>query len=143
MSAGRLLPDDITDEIAIASTDRRRRIAIAVAALALDALPSRFSELDRALAAIQSGTRDSTTRDLVASVAQRLDQRYFELYDDEKHGGRSPGWEDAFRAARAATALGFAFDDNATAAGADAVLEALHSLGGDLAAIRSTVLSTP
>lgn len=139
---GRLLDPTVRDEIAGASPERRRRIAIAVAALALRSLPSSPQELHSALSEIQSGALDPATRVRVAEVAARLDDRYLDMFDDEKPGGRTEGWEEVFHSARAAAALGFAFADDATVAANEAAYEALHALDGDEAALSATVRGT-
>jgi len=78
----------------------------------------------------------------VADVAERLDQLYLEMYDDTKAGGPTAGWESVFSQARAAASLGFAFDSNPRTAAIEALYEALHAIGGDVAALRSVVLAT-
>jgi hypothetical protein len=139
---GSLLDPVVRGEITAASPERRRRIAVAVAAMALQSLASRPPELDSALSEIQSGVLNRATRELVAQVAEHLDDRYLDMFDDEIPSGRTEGWEEVFSSARAAAALGFAFDDDATVAATEAAYEALHALDGDEAVLRSTVLGT-
>ena len=75
----------------------------------------------------------------VDDAAAELDDRYLDLHDDEKSGGRTAGWEEAFRLARAAASLGFALDPDATIAALNATYEALHALDGDVDRVRALV----
>jgi hypothetical protein len=141
-SDGRLLDPVVRNEIASASVNRQRRIAAEVAAYALSSLPNRPPELDAAVAELMSGRRDPATRRIVAGVAERLDQLYLEMHDDEKPGGRTAGWEPAFSVARAAAAVAFAFEDDPRVAAFESTYEAIHAVDGDEAAIKSVVLET-
>jgi hypothetical protein len=90
------------------------------------------------VAELLSGKRDPATRRTVADVAEHLDQLYLEMHDDEK----PDGWEPAFRTARAAAAIVFAFDDDPGIAAFESTYEAIHAMDGDEAVIRSVVLET-
>jgi hypothetical protein len=133
------LSQAIVSEIEASSPERRGRIALAVATEALRSLSSRQPELDSAAAEMGSGRHAAETRRMVEVVAERLDAHYLDLYDEEKPGGRTPGWEGAFRAARAAAALSFALLGDAEAA----AYEALHALDRDEARVARIVLATP
>jgi hypothetical protein len=61
-----------------------------------------------------------------------LDERYVDLHDDEEPNGRTPGWEDAFRLARASAAVASALDADARRAASGAIYEASYALGEDL-----------
>jgi hypothetical protein len=121
----------IVAAIDAASPERQRRIAIVVAERALAAVPHHPPELDEALRTLHAGHLDADTMAAVGRVTDRLDERYFDLFDDEKPGGRTEGWETAFRAARAAAALGFAFDPDPRLAAAEAAYEAQFALDRD------------
>ncbi len=133
----RLLDPPIQRAIELASPEERRTIAVAVATAALDAQPERPPALDRALVAMRSGGVDSDMRTQILQVADALDGRYLDLFDDEQPGGRSDGWETAFRLARAAAAVCYAIDEDPTIAAIEASYEARHALddGFDLARI--------
>ena len=107
---------------------RTPEIAVAIAAAALNAQPECPTALDQALVAIRSVGVDSGTRAEILEVADTLDGRYLDLFDDEKPGGRSDGWEAAFRLARAAAAICFAIDEDPTIAAIEASYEARHAL---------------
>lgn len=138
----RLLDNDVRAGIAIASEDRRRRIAIAVARAALDRQPRPPRQLSEALSELAMGHVDPATVAQVREIAERLDEVYLTLHDDEKAGDLSEGWESAFRLARAASAVVASFDGDATVAAIEASYEAWHALDCD-PGLRSVVRGTP
>jgi hypothetical protein len=127
----RLLDPLIRRAIESASPTRLRRIAIAAAAAALADQPECPEELDQALALLSSGSMDDQVRTRVCDVAAALDDRYLTLFDDEKPGGQTEGWEEAFRLARAASALCFASHEDPMVAAVEASYEASHALVDD------------
>jgi hypothetical protein len=85
---------------------------------------------------------DPSTVARVASLAEELDERYLDLHDEDKPGGRSPGWREAFRLARAASALAFAFSPDAETAATESIYEAIHALDQDADAVLTVVKGT-
>jgi hypothetical protein len=112
--------------------DRCRRIAVAAAARALAGWPGHPATLDAVLDQALRGEADPGLLTEAQGIAEGLDARYLDLYDDEEPNGRTPGWEDAFRQARAAAAVVSAIGDDARRAASGAVYEASHALGEDL-----------
>ena len=118
--------------VADAPSDRCRRIAVAAAERALDAWPGHPPTLDASLAQALLGPVAEGLRAEVQGIAEELDARYLDLYDEEKPSGRTPGWETAFRRARAAAAVVSALDDDARLAASGALYEASYALDDDL-----------
>jgi hypothetical protein len=112
--------------------DRCRRIAVAAAARALADWPGHPAILDAALYQAVLGPVDDGLVAEVAGIAAGLDDRYLDLHDDERSNGRTPGWEDAFRQARASAAVVSALDADARRAASGAIYEASYALGEDL-----------
>jgi hypothetical protein len=135
------LNPSIWEEIAGASPERKRRVSVAMAAAALDAAGS-TPTLDQALTELRADTRIQATADLVAAEVERLDLEYFAQADDEKPGGRTPGWEASFHKARAAAALGWCFDREPETAALQAAYEALHALNSDVPTVTRIIFET-
>ena len=112
--------------------DRCRRIAVAAAGRALAAWPGHPTALAAVLDQALLGPMDDGVIAEVAGIAEDLDDRYLDLYDDEKPDGRTPGWEEAFRRARAAAAVVSALDADARRAASGAIYEASYALDEDL-----------
>jgi hypothetical protein len=77
----------------------------------------------------------------VLKLAAELDDRYLDLHDDEKPGGRDPGWEAAFVTARAAAAVAYAYDPDPVVASGEAVYECFAVIG-DPAVVLEIVTAT-
>ena len=123
-----LLDPLIQRAIELASPEGRRRIAVAVAVAALEEQAEHPTVLDEALIVVRGGVVDSVMRTEILEIADALDRRYLDLFDDEQPGGRSDGWEKAFQLARAAAAVCFAVDEDPTIAAIEASYEARHAL---------------
>jgi hypothetical protein len=124
-----------------APPDRLRRIAIAAATLAVDHVSDAPHALGQAVAELQVGTISPTTAQVVADLAERLDDRYLVMHDDQEPGGLSAGWELAFQVARAAAAVTSAYDPDPIVAAREGVYEALAAVGDD-ALVVETVIAT-
>jgi hypothetical protein len=97
------------------------------------------SDIESSLVRVKNtGRVDSDVRAFVTAAARRLDDRYLDLYDEDKPEGRSEGWQAAYRLARAAAAAPFALDPDPTVAAVEASYEAWHSLDED-SRLRSVV----
>jgi hypothetical protein len=125
----RLLRADIQAEIEASPAERLRRIAVAVADHVATQVPGLPVEIEEALVALRSSQPDRAIETSAVEAAERLDDTYLELHDDEKPGGQSPDWEAAYRLARAAAAIRSAFDADPMAAATETAYEALFALG--------------
>ena len=124
----RLLPEVIQAEIDHAPGARRRRIAIGCAALAIQDTGLAFAPLDQLMTDLRAGRLDTRIAAEVREFAERLDSQYLVMHDDEKPGGRSEGWEAAFRAARAAASADAAVLSDPRDAAINAAYEAIFAL---------------
>jgi hypothetical protein len=112
--------------------DRCRRVAVAAARRALDGWPERPAVLDATLREALAGPVSAALRAEVLGIADELDDRYLDLYDEAKPGGRTPGWEAVFSRARAAAATACAIDEDPRRAASGALYEASYAIGEDL-----------
>lgn len=111
-----------------APDDRLRRVAVAAAGFAIDAVPSVPDELRAALAEIRAGRFEPSTRKRVEAMAEELDDRYLDMHDDEGHPeSYDPAWPEAWYPARAAAALRAAYLEDTVQAACEAVYEALYA----------------
>jgi hypothetical protein len=129
MTRVQLLRADVRAEIDGATDDRRRRMAIGLARYVAANTLGLPAELQSLVATIAEPTDDM--RRTAEMAADRLDAHYLGLHDDEKPGGQTPGWEVAFRVARAAQAIAWALDPDPLIAVTEAAYEARHALGDD------------
>jgi len=123
-----LLPEGVQIELARANPERLRRIAVACASLALKEARLQDATFDRAIDQLRLGEVDSDRAVEVKERAEQLDDQYFAMVDEAKPGGRTSGWEVAFRTARAAASVEAAFLLDARAAAINAAYEAVHAL---------------
>jgi len=100
-------------------------------------MPDHPVALDDAVAELRSGRLDPATASVVTALAVQLDQRYFELVDQE-----APGELDAFHVARAASALAFAFSPDPESAAGESVYEAVAALDPNIGAVLAVVRRT-
>ena len=131
----------IVAELTRATHDRLKRIAVAAAAVAVDRTKGCPAVLRNAVAELQLGEHVDTSKEAVAALAAELDDQYLDLQDDEKPGGRSPGWEEAFNLARAAAAVAYAYDADPVVAAGEAVYEGLAAID-DVTVMLETVTTT-
>jgi hypothetical protein len=114
-------------------------MAVAAASRAIDGWSDHPPALDAALREALAGPVDDALRAEVQAIADELDHRYLDLYDEEKPGGRTAGWEVAFRRARAAAAVASALDDEPRRAASGAIYEASYAVGDDVTTLAREV----
>jgi hypothetical protein len=122
------LPEAIQVEIDHAPDARRRRMAIRCAALAIQDTGLSFAALDLLMTDLRAGRLDTRIAAEGREFAERLDNEYLVMQDDEKPGGRSEGWKTAFRAARAAASADAAVLSDPRDAAINAAYEAIFAL---------------
>ena len=137
-----LLDPDIQRELSGASPSRLRRIAIEAAAMAIESIAEHPIFLDEAMTDLRRGVIDPTQANLVSTLAAELDDRYLALHDVSPSRAATNEWQEAFRLARAASALAYAFSPQPGTAASESVYEALASLDEDVEGVLALVRST-
>lgn len=136
-----LVDASLPERFAAVSDDVRRDVARAVAVAALERTHLADERITQALEALRRGhVGDRPEREALVAFVDELDAAAFDAQDRLDAGAASDAeYADAFRKARAATALLSAFDSDPATAAADAVYEAYHAFDEDVTAIREVI----
>jgi hypothetical protein len=130
----------LVDAIESTSKAGRRKIAIAVAALAIERVGLSSEAITEAMAALTSGAvGDTPARARVVEFAESLDNKYFELQEGRLTHDETAPYMKVFSQARAASALACALYANSEKAALEATYEAIIALD-DVSEIEALVL---
>ncbi len=136
----RIAPD-LSEALSRSSDACLRRVAAAVCKLAVERSGLDAPQVQEVLRLLESNNTvpdDLTTR--LKSLAEELDDRYLDLYGEAPEGSSGDeGWLSAFRKAKAAAALVFACEPNASFAATESAVEANEAIGDDIATLRRTI----
>jgi hypothetical protein len=130
---------ELSQLIEAADADPQRRIAVKVAEAALAAVPIDEPELAPALADLASGRWAGDGVQAATTLTDRLDNLAFDLQDEVDEGtAEQAEYLEAFRRARAVSAVAFALDADPRNAALEAAYEA-EAATEDLGLIRGIV----
>lgn len=117
-----------------------RRVAVESAALAVARTQLADPRLEVALQALDASAAEmATAHTIVEQITNELDEQAWDIQDLVDAGAASQeAYEEAFRKARAAAAVGYALDPDPRASAFEAVYEAQAAVV-DLAAVRMAV----
>jgi hypothetical protein len=116
---------ELSQLIEAADADPQRRIAVKVAEAALAAVPLDEAELAPALADLTAGRWGGAGAQAATTLTDRLDDLAFDLQDEVDEGtAEQVEYLEAFRRARAASAVAFALDADPRNAALEAAYEA-------------------
>jgi hypothetical protein len=116
---------ELSQLIEAADADPQRRIAVKVAEAALAAVPLDEPELAPALADLAAGRWGGDGAQAATMLTDRLDDLAFDLQDEVDEGAAEQAeYLEAFRRARAVSAVAFALDTDPRNAALEAAYEA-------------------
>ena len=116
---------ELSQLVEAANADQQRRIAVKTAQAALAAVPIDEPELAPALADLTAGHWGGDGVQAAASLTDRLDDLAFDLQDEVDEGtAEQAEYLEAFRRARAVSAVAFALDGDPRNAALEAAYEA-------------------
>lgn len=136
-----LVDEGLADVLARSSSEACRRGLAAGIHLALERTGLSDQRLDRAVEALSAGRLgDGAERSAVLALVEELDEAAWDLQDRVEAGTADHAdYLREFARARAAAAVGFAFDRDALVASSEGLYEAFHAVG-DASSLRRAVL---
>jgi hypothetical protein len=131
---------ELADRLRGSSEDALHRVAAVVSDLAVTMGSLSDPRVDSALAVLGGGPASGEEKAELQVLVDELDEAAWEI-QERVHSGRLPEHEylQAFRKARAASAVAFALDPDPQTAAMEAVYEA-QSAAGDINPVRAAVL---
>lgn len=129
---------DLSHLIESAATDAQRRIAVKVAETVMTAIPIDEREIDHASADLAAARWGGPGMHCATALADRFDDLAMDIQRQATGAADSAKYLDAFRRARALSAVAFALDSDARIAALEAAYEAEAALE-DLRPIRAIV----
>jgi hypothetical protein len=140
MSRLRLVSADLAATVAAATDAQQRRAILAAARLAAARTHLSDPRADQAMSALADGVTGSPEeRGAVKRLTEELDNVAFDLHDQMDTGeATQEQYDEAFFKARAASALDYAFEEDAARAASESLYEAYHAID-DLPALQEVV----
>jgi hypothetical protein len=133
MSGLALLSQELDTKLHSAASAKQRAASLVACQFALAKVSIEAPVVASALAELQAGrVFSSGMKAQLASLAEQLDEQYFDLKDAAEAGSADPKqWQDMFAKARAVTALSNAGDEDAYKAAGESIYEASFTMLDD------------
>jgi hypothetical protein len=133
MSGLAFLSQELDTKLRSASPAQQRAASLVACQFALAKARIEAPVVANALAELRAGRAFSPSlKAQLDSLAEKLDEQYFDLKDAAEAGTADPKqWQDMFAKARAVTALSYAGDEDAYKAAAESIYEAAFTILDD------------
>jgi hypothetical protein len=127
-----LIAPDLSKKLRQAQPDTLRKVLLSVCRFALDRAKLTHPTVENVLLSLENGKAlDSSSRQKLKTLAESLDERYFELdaaFQEDSTVDRTAALA-AFRQARAVNAICLAADDNVVQSAPECLYEANAAIG--------------